>query len=120
MDPQVQVALIASLSSLAGVVVGAIPSYWIARAQHRMEIQRQQLGWRKDYREKLLARVEDVLSKRARGEQISPSLHMVGVFDGELAEIMSRIATVPTPNNELMVQAYKRMEELVGELRGGN
>jgi hypothetical protein len=114
MDPQVQVALITALASLGGVLVGAIPSYLIARSQHRLELRRQRLEWRKEYREKLLSKVEEALWDRARGVRVSPSLHMVGVFDPALAKIMGRLRE--SLDDDLLVAAYKRMEELIGEL----
>ena len=117
MDPQVQIALIVALSSLTGVIVGAIPSYLVARAQHKMELRRQRLEWRKEYREKLLSKVEEVLTNRARGVEVSPSVHMVGVFDPTLAKTMQQVANSSSLPNELIVKAYKRMEELIGELR---
>jgi hypothetical protein len=115
MEPAVQVALIAALSSLAGVLVGIVPSYFATRAQGRAAIRSQRLEWKRQYREKLLSKVEKLLEDRAKGLQVSHSLHLIGVFDLELAEIMSGIAESALPPGELIVAAYARMEELVGE-----
>lgn len=120
MDPTVQSALVTSIMALVGVVVGALPTYLIARSQHWMELERQKLQWRKEYREKLLEKVEQMLERFALGEHVPSGREMVGVFDPSLAEIIQSLMRPDSHNqkeskNELLVKAHKRMEELIME-----
>jgi hypothetical protein len=111
-----KVAIITAISSLAGVVVGSIPAYFLARANNRMEIQKQRLIWKKEYREKLLGKVEEALAKRANGVQLNPSQYMIGVFDKKLSIIMREIANSPNIQDEMIASAYQRMDELLSEI----
>jgi hypothetical protein len=118
MDPTVQSALITGIATLVGVALGALPTYLIARSQHRMELERQKLQWRKEYREKLLEKVERMLELFALGEPVPSGREMVGVFDPSLAEIIQSLMRSDSrnrneSNNELLVKAHKRMEELI-------
>jgi hypothetical protein len=40
MSPTVQAAIITGVAALLGVVLGALPTYFIARSQHRMALKR--------------------------------------------------------------------------------
>ena len=84
MDPAMQSAIITAIATLLGVVVGVLPTYLIARTQHKMELDRfySQRWWEK--KEEAYSHIIEQLSylQYYYGKWLE-SLELHGDFDDE-------------------------------------